>query len=102
MEKFKIYSDDPYDFKDLKQIEDFYNVIGKKEVSKKITPENQDKIYLRVLIEKSENTVFVTLNQDRSKDVAKIKLQDLVLDDMEFSMEEAQKFLDLSEYIELL
>ena len=100
MEKFKIYSNDAYDFNNLSQIEDFYNLIGNKAVLKKINDSNRDKIYLRIVADKADGSVMISLNQDRSKQAAAIKLPDLVLDDLEFTLAEAEKFLDLSEYME--
>lgn len=102
MEKFKVYSNDPYDFYDQAQISEFYALIGKKDVLKKINDENKDKIYLRIIADKAENNVLMTLYQDRSKEVSKFKLPDLVLDDAEFTLPEAEKFIDISEYLELL
>lgn len=98
MEKFKIYSNDPYDFNDLDQIKDFFKLLGKQEVLKKITETNKDKIYLKILADKKENNVEVSLIQDRSKEVSKIKLPDLVLEYFEFSLKEANQYLDLTEY----
>lgn len=100
MEKFKIYSNDAYDFNDLAQIEDFYNLIGNKAVLKKINDSNKDKIYLRIVADKKDGSVIISLNQDRSQEAAKFKLPDLVLDDLEFTLKEADKFIDLSEYME--
>ena len=102
MEKFKVYSNDPYDFYDLQQIADFYELIGNKAVLKKIDDSNKDKIYLRIVADKSENNVLLSLYQDRSKEKSHIKLPDLVIDDQEFTISAAEKFLDLSEYMELL
>ena len=101
MEKFKIYSNDAYDFNNLSQIEEFYNLIGNKAILKKINDSNRDKIYLRIVADKSDNSVAISLNQDRSKEAAAIKLPDLVLDYLEFTIPETDKFLDLSEYMEL-
>jgi len=102
MEKFKVYSNDPYDFYDLKQITDFYELMGNKDVLKKITAENKDKIYLRIVADKAENTVLISLYQDRSKEAASIILPDLVIEEQEFSLKESEKFLDMSEYLDLL
>jgi len=98
MDKFKIYSNDPYDFNDIEQIKGFFKLLGKQEILKKINETNKDKIYLKILADKKENNVEVSLIQDRSKEVSKIKLPDLVLEYFEFSLKEAEQYLDLSEY----
>lgn len=100
MEKFKIYSNDAYDFNDLEQIGDFFSLVGNKSILKKINDINKDKIYLRIVVDKSEDNVAISLNQDRSGEVTSIKLPDLVIDYQEFTLSESQKFIDLTEYME--
>lgn len=100
MDKFKIYSNDAYDFNDLGQIEDFYKIIGKKEVLKKINDSNKDKIYMRIVTDKADNSVTTSLFQPRTSPNPQIKLPDLLLDYEEFTIKEANAFLDLSEYME--
>lgn len=100
MEKFMIYSNDPYDFNDFAQIEAFYKALGKNDVVSKITDETKDKIYLKILADKKEGTVEISLIQSRKNSGAKIKLPDLVLDYHEMSLKEAGPYLDLSEYME--
>jgi len=100
MEKFKIYSNDAYDFNDAEQIQDFYKLIGKKDVLKKITESNKDKIYMRIVADKSDNSVIMSLFEPRISPNAQIKLPDLLLDDQEYTIKEADSFLDLSEYME--
>jgi hypothetical protein len=100
MEKFKIYSNDPYDFNDYAQIEEFYKLIKNQTVLNKISDENKDKIYLKIVTDKKEDLVEVSLIQSRKNETARIKLPDLVLDYQEFKIKDADKFIDLTEYME--
>lgn len=100
MEKFKIYSNDPYDFNCIEQIIDFYKLIENKDALKKITDSNKDKLYLRIIADKAENNVIATLFQDRTKEASHIKLPDLVVEYSEYTLAEAESFIDLSEYME--
>jgi hypothetical protein len=100
MEKFKIYSNDPYDFNDYKQIEEFYKLIGNDKVIKNLSEEDRGKIFLKILADKKEQLVEVSLIKDRSSESSKIKLPGLVLDYQEFKLNDAEKFLDMSEYME--
>jgi len=100
MDKFKIYSNDAYDFNDVGQIEDFYKTIGKKEVLKKINDSNKSRIYMRIVADKSDNSVTMSLFEPRTSQNAQIKLPDLLLDYEEYTIKEADSFLDLTEYTE--
>lgn len=100
MEKFILYSNDPYDFNDLQQIIDFYTARNKKDVLKKIDESNKDKIFIKILAEKKQNNVEISLIQNRKQESGKIKLPDLVLDYEELTLKEVEKYLNLSEYME--
>lgn len=100
MNKFKIYSNDAYDFNDIGQIEDFYKLTGKKEVLKKINENNKNKIYMRIVADKSDNSVTMSLFEPRTSQNAQIKLPDLLLDYEEYAIKDADGFIDLSEYME--
>jgi len=102
MEKFKIYSNDPYDFEDRAQIKDFYTLVGNKEILKKLNENPESRVYVKIVADKKENSVQISLFQDRSKEVAKFKLPDLLVDCMECSLKEAENYIDLSEYVEFI
>lgn len=100
MEKFKIYSNDPYDFNDINQILEFYQLVGNKGVANKITDENRNKIFLKIVVDKSDDNVAVSLIQNRKGESTKVKLPDLVIEYAEYTVAEAEAFIDLSEYTE--
>lgn len=100
MEKFKIYSNDPYDFNDIEQIEQFYKLTGNSNALKQITKAEKEKIYLKIFADKKLNEVEISLIENRKNGNGKIKLPDLVLDYAECSIKDAEKFLDFSEYIQ--
>ncbi|MDD3014711.1 MAG: hypothetical protein PHC34_13505 [Candidatus Gastranaerophilales bacterium] len=100
MEKFKIYSNDAYDFNNVAQIQDFYKLVGKKDVLKKITEANKDKIYMRIVADKSDKSITMSLFEPRTSQNVQIKLPDLLLDYEEYKIKEADAFLDLTEYME--
>lgn len=98
MEKFKIYSNDPYDFNDIDQIKEFYKLTGNKKVLEQITESNKEKIYLKIFADKKLNEVEISLIENRKNGNSKIKLPDLVLDYTECSIKDTEKYLDFSEY----
>ncbi|MEW5819954.1 MAG: hypothetical protein AB1782_07160 [Cyanobacteriota bacterium] len=100
MEKFVLYSNDPYDFNDIEQIKEFYKLRSKDDILKKINDGNKDKIFIKILADKKENSVEISLIQDRKSESGKIKLPDLVLDYEELKLKDVEKYLDLSEYLE--
>ena len=100
MEKFKIYSNDAYDFNNIAQIQDFYKLTGKNDVLKKIEKADKNKLYMRIVADKSDNSVTMSLFEPRISQNPQIKLPDLLIDYEEYTIKEADGFIDLSEYME--